>query len=214
MKILQYKEKQMSWKNLADLIHDSCGRMVLSIGDILEFELKDGTPVRVDVAGIDTYNDNEVIFCFHDVYWKHSMNTNDTNRGGYAESEMAIYLDDEIFPMLPDELQSVIKPRMIQQNIRGSEYTRNCMLWLPSIYEVAGEDYAEYNTDVNDKHLELFKNRRNRVKFDTDNYAQYWWERSPSISNSTVFLTVYYNGYAHGTSLASNTFGVVPCFSI
>jgi len=37
MKILQYKEKQMSWKNLADLIHDSCGRMVLSVGDILEF---------------------------------------------------------------------------------------------------------------------------------------------------------------------------------
>ena len=73
MKILQYKEKQMSWKNLADLIHDSCGRMVLSVGDILEFELKDGTPVRVDVAGIDTYNDNEFIFCFHDVYWKHSM---------------------------------------------------------------------------------------------------------------------------------------------
>ena len=142
-----------------------------------------------------------------------STNTNDTNRGGYAESEMAIYLDDEIFPMLPDELQAVIKPRMIQQNIRGSEYSRNCMLWLPSIYEVAGEDYAEYNTDVNDKHLELFQNRRNRVKFDTDNYAQLWWERSPFISASTYFMFVNLYGYALSNS-ASFTLGVVPCFSI
>ena len=211
MKILQYKEKQMSWKNLADLIHDSCARMVLSVGDILEFELKDGTPVRIDVAGIDTYNDNEVIFCFHDVYWKHSMNTNDTNRGGYAESEMAIYLDDEIFPMLPDELQAVIKPRAIHQTV--TDYARNCMLWLPSIYEVAGEEYAEYNTDVNDKHLELFQNRRNRVKFGTDNYPHYWWERSPNISTSTNFMLVHSNGSAN-TNYASSTNGVVPCFSI
>lgn len=43
--------------------------------------------------------------------------------------------------------------------------------------------------------------------------ADYWWERSPYLSNSTNFMYVYYYGFAGYYYNASSTYGVVPSFS-
>lgn len=44
--------------------------------------------------------------------------------------------------------------------------------------------------------------------------AQYWWERSPFASSSTNFFYVSFYGNPYGSSSATSTFAVVPCFSI
>ena len=44
--------------------------------------------------------------------------------------------------------------------------------------------------------------------------ASYWWERSPNASNSTSFMNVNGNGYAHSYGGALDVGGVCPCFSI
>jgi hypothetical protein len=43
--------------------------------------------------------------------------------------------------------------------------------------------------------------------------ADYWWERSPSLSYTTAFMLVdRYGGLGYNN--ASGVGGVVPCFSI
>lgn len=212
--IIRKSEDRSSWQEIADIIHSGRATMLFNVGDSVQCELKDGTRVVIDVAGINTYNDNEVIFCFRDVYWEHYMNPRNTNSGGYAKSEMAEYLDNDIFTLLPDDLQSAIKPRNIRQNIKSTLYERECKLWLPSIYEIAGEQHKEYGSDIDDKHLELFQNKRNRIKYDRNNVRQYWWERSPGVAGSTYFVNVINGGSAYSGDNASYANGVVPCFSI
>ena len=43
--------------------------------------------------------------------------------------------------------------------------------------------------------------------------ANYWWERSPYLSNTTYFMSVNYYGPPSNYANASTVFGVVPCFS-
>ena len=43
--------------------------------------------------------------------------------------------------------------------------------------------------------------------------ANYWWERSPNLGNTTAFMIVYTTGYL-STNYAYSVYGVVPCFSI
>jgi hypothetical protein len=116
--------------------------------------------------------------------------------------------------LLPDELLEVITPRHIVQNFGGKKFECDAKLWLPSLYEVFGEEYARYCCDENERQFEFFKNPQNRVKFQRDGqYSIYWWLRSPIVGYTTYFCYVFYDGNT-GTANASNSLGVCPCFII
>lgn len=199
--LTQSVTKEITWGAIADSIRGvSASPIQLNVGDIIAVALKDGTPMKIAVAGIDTYHANEVIFAFKDIMPKEMpMNALCTNVGGYESSDMARYLDTEFFELLPDDLQAVIKER------RGHK------LWLFSRKEVFGEN-GRYECPEDDVHIPYYQNAENRVKTrngDTD----WWWLASPSSANSTCFCLVtsfggsnYYN--------ASYTFGVAPGFCI
>lgn len=75
--------------------------------------------------------------------------------------------------------------------------------------EVFGEhDWTENDPDRGFQ-FEYFKNRRNRIKVDEDGDASWWWERSPSGSNSSNFCSVHGDGDA--SILSANVAGGV-CF--
>ena len=100
---------------------------------------------------------------------------------------MRRYLNEEVIELLPDDLLAAIKPRKF-----GDEEDR---LWLFSEVEIFGERIWGAG-DEGDKQLEYFKNPINRVKFDEDGDALWWWERSPYASSSNDFCSVSSNGYA------------------
>ena len=113
---------------------------------------------------------------------------------------MRRYLNEEVIELLPDDLLAAIKPRKF-----GDEEDR---LWLFSEVEIFGERIWGAG-DEGDKQLEYFKNPINRVKFDEDGDAVWWWERSPYAGISVSFCVVNSNGNA-SANVASSSSGV--CF--
>lgn len=219
--IIKHSTERSSWHDIADMIHVGEYYRMFDVGDSISCTLKDGKRIDIDVAAANPFGDNQVAFCFHDCLNDASMNRTNTNRGGFCESKMQDYLNNDIFNLLPDDLKEVITARKIVQTIRSAEFSAEYKLWLPSLYEVYGEVYTRYNCESNEKQFELFQNPRNRIKFrrgasgEDYSHSLYWWLRSPSVGNSTTFWGVnYYGSCGSGFGDASNTLGVCPCFLI
>lgn len=164
------------------------------IGDEISDMLKTGEEVVFVVVGKDMYQPGDVIFglkdCLKDT---HCMNPEWTNEGGWTASDMRKYLSTEVFEQLPDDLQAIIKPRMIQDSFDR--------IWLFSEMEIFGdEDWTEKDADRGAQ-MPYFRRKGNRVKgLGKDGPAHYWWERSPYASNSSSFCIVNSNGSANNNA--------------
>lgn len=198
--LTQTVTKEITWKDIAAFCKSGKAADLLSVGDIISVVLKNGEKMRIAVAGINTYKENEVLFAFKDILSKKApMNEDWTNEGGYEASQMAKYLDTEIFDLLPDDLQEVIKER------RGHK------LWLFSRREVFGED-GWYISPEDDVHIPYYQESENRIKF-RDGGPDWWWLASPYAANTTFFCFVYYLGDSSYGG-ACNSCGVAPGFCI
>ena len=204
--------QRTTWEELDTEIRTGRATLCLDIGDKLEFELKNGKKVFVEVAAVNPYGDN-VAFSFADIFCDKYMNCTDTNNGGWASSDMADFLEKEIFQLFPDELKAVIQAREIVQKHRSTTYKRESKLWLPSYTEVFGKHERYSACDIGDVQFPLFAVRKNRIKVDSDDDTHPWWLRSPNVGNSTGFWFVSYNGYGYYAN-ASSVIGVCPCFII
>lgn len=192
--------KEITWKDIAAFCESGKAADLLSVGDIISIMLKNGEKMRIAVAGINTYKENEVLFAFKDILSKEApMNEDWTNEGGYEASDMAKYLDTEIFDLLPDDLQAVIKER------RGHK------LWLFSRREVFGED-GRYICPEDDVHIPYYQDSKNRVKL-RDGESDWWWLASPRAADATYFCLVIHSGSSNYNG-ASYSFGVAPGFCI
>lgn len=195
------KNFETSWGEIVYSIRGkSKAPIKLEVGDIISMILKDGTPIRIAVAGINTYNENEVVFAFKDILpAEMPMNKENTNEGGYDASGMARHLDQDIFQLLPDDLQAIIKER------RGHK------LWLFSIREVFGED-LRYDCPADDVHLPYYRDGANRVKT-RNGKPDWWWISTTSNADSTNFCVVNGHGnFGHWNASIFN--GVAPGFCI
>lgn len=79
---------------------------------------------------------------------------------------MRKWLNEDVLPRLPKELQAMIVPRTIRQMIDGKEVQTQDKLWLPSFTEMFGAEAAAEWTpgDLGDEQFELFASERSRVK--------------------------------------------------
>ena len=164
-------------------------RSSLKVGDEITETLKDGREVVFVVM-------DKGVVGLKDCLGEHYMNAAWTNKGGWLASDMRRYLAEEVFPLLPDELQKVIVPRRF-----GNEYVA---LWLFSEMEVFGEhEWTEKDPDRGEQ-LEYFKDPANRIKRDEDGEPTWWWERSPYASYSSYFCYVNSGGAASiGSAISS-----------
>ena len=133
---------------------------------------------------------------FVDIITTHSMNSTNTNVGGWPASVMRTYVNSTIYNALPSELQNVIATTTVVSShgktSGEANFTSNDKLYLLSTKEVwngeTGYDTAESET----KQLDYYKN--NGVT--TSNYSgaikQYngsnndWWLRS-AYSTTTSY---------------------------
>lgn len=182
--------KEFSWADASPL--------TLKVGDEITTTLKDGREavfVVLDTGVIGLKN------CLD----RHYMNKEWTNAGGWQASDMRAWLNSEVFALLPDDLQAIIKPRKLGWN----DNTFEDMLWLFSEVEIFGEhDWTEKEPDRG-KQFKYFMDPANRVKCDETGDPCWWWERSPFASDSNAFCCVDSVGGA-GSSIASYSRGV--CF--
>ncbi len=145
----------------------------------------------------------------------HAMNDRTTNKGGWKDSAMRKWLNEDVLPRLPKELQAMIVPRTIRQKIDGEEVQTQDKLWLPSFTEMFGTDAAAEwaPCDLGDEQFELFDSERSRVKEVPERGTWWYWLRSPYASNSAYLCLVYSDGSADYGS-ASRAFGVAFGFCL
>lgn len=184
-------EQAVSWAEIAESIYS--GNSKLKVGDELTTTLKNGTEVTFVVAHLNPYDENQIAFVLKDCLPdRHCMNDNGSNKGGFIKSDMAEYLNNDIFELLPDDLQAIIKIHP----------TLNCRLWLPSYTELGGTNGNWAKKDG--VHFDLFKDEKSKVK-QIDGETCYWWTRSPLAGNSNNFVYVNTNGSSsYNTANISN----------
>lgn len=212
MNIRKTTTAEIDWNAIKKAQADGKLQELLQLGDELDITLKTGEELTVQVA--DTKEHMKLVLkdCMKD---ERSMNKKPTNKGGWRDSDMRLWLNETIFHMLPDELQEIIVPRHIVQTVDGETLKSEDKLWLPSFTEMLGEETAKgwAPADTGETRMELFATERSRVKEMPGKGTWWYWLRSPRGSSSTDFCIVISDGYADYYN-ASNSRGVAFGFCL
>ena len=212
IKVITKETKWTSWAELKALSEAGKLGEVLKSGDNIPVTLKNGEEVSFDVGKDES---GKIYFVMHNCLKEtESMNGDCTNRGGWEESDMRKYLNEEVINLLPDELQEIIKPTKIVQTWNGKRRETEDKLFLLSRTQVFGKHENYEAIEPSDSQIDIFENPREREKeCEEVKDVYYWWLRSPYSSNSGYFCSVSTGGTViYGTPYFS--YGVAPAFCI
>lgn len=213
MNIRKTITSEIEWNTIKKAQADGKLQELLQVGDELDITLKTGEALTAQAAGT-TENGLRFVLkdCMKDM---RRMNKRMTNKGGWRDCEMRLWLNETIFHMLPDELQEIIVPRHIVQTVDGETLESEDKLWLPSFTEMFGKENAEdwAPADTDETQLELFATERSRVKEVLGNGTWWYWLRSPYGSISAIFCYVNSCGGANCDG-AGCAFGVAFGFCL
>ena len=211
VKLYERKQRRQNWADIQKTIQEGNAAEFLP-GTELHFALKDGRPAKAVVIGINHYNQRDAVFRIVEPLTFAGMNKERTNAGGWDKCDARRLLNEEIFPLLPDELQAVIAKHTTTQKIDGETVTSEDFLFLPSEFEIIGcNRYAEYNGV--DKVFGYLKERINRLIVDEDDDLRAFWMADPSAANTTNFCCFNYNGYSSYNG-AADDLALAPLFVI
>lgn len=211
--IVRKHEQRVEWIDIQDIIRKGRAGVSLPPGTGINFTLKNGDPAFVVVVGVDHYEKGDCVFWFRRIVGRSRMNYDDVNEYGLQGSNMRKYINEKIFPLLPDDLQDVIKPHTTIQKIEGAAVESvSDALFPPSTYEICGENIeAEYNEL--DKQFEFFKERKNRIAYDENGDPCEYWTADPSAADGKRFCIIEDNG-KNNIYGASGEEGAAPLFII
>lgn len=201
------KLQDYSWEEIANIKNPG---EVFEIGDEKTIPLKNGDTLLIAIAGFNHDSDEKgnvlpITFTTVDLFSdRHPMDNTDTNKSGWKGCKMRKETMKNIFDLLPDDLQAIIK------NTYKGETTDP--LFLFNEVEVFGK--TNYSKDNFGNQYDYYKVKHNRNKYMRDEeYSSGWWLRSPVASYSPSFCFVGGSGYAY-LSLASVSWGVAFGFCI
>ena len=172
-----------------------------------------GKAYRIDIIGKnhDTYaagGTAPLTFQMHDCYGTtYSMNSSNTNRGGWTNCAMRSTHLPAILALMPAEVQAAIKEvqkKTSAGNQSSSIQATNDKLFLLSEIEIFGR--TTYSFAGEGTQYAYYKAGNSRVK-KVNGSAHAWWERSPYSDYYTIFCYVDYSGDA-SSSIASTSYGV------
>ena len=184
----------------------------LRVGDEVAFNLKNGKEAAFVVADI---TDGILTGCLfrgvRDMAMYDGRRWWNTDYVNYPESDARERLNEELLPLLPDELGALLVERTIVQTVDGVAYSCTDKLWPLSAVEVFGKDapYWMHRDDTPDKPLPFFAESQSNRKA----YLWFAWLRSPYASNSNGFCGVDTSGAA-SIANASGSLGVAPGFRV
>ncbi len=167
----------------------------IEVGDQIEIPLEG---LGTFMATVHKVTDDKVLFIFDDYVTQRPMNDENTNKGGYDESDLKDWIDVELFNKFPQEFRK-----------------RMSNLTIPTVGQMFGwDDEWNRNTFERDDNaqLPLMKLRRNRVAY-YDNNISYGWLRNATKKNvsSARFAFVSFYGNTDCDD-ASVSLGVRPEF--
>ena len=224
-----------SWATIAANVRD--GNIdQYDVGDTKEVNLGSlGTfDVRVSNKSECTNGETSETACgfvveFVDTVAVKAFNSADTNVGGWKNSYLHTYVNNDIYNALPSDLQNVIATTKVTSGHGSTSGETNFetqdKLYLLSSEEIwgnfASSTYAKYDTAVGtSRQLDYYKNLgvlTGNTNGAIKNYKSYsgvnWYLRSANSVNATEFLYVASHGGLHYVS-ASTLYCVSPAFRI
>lgn len=211
VKIMRTSTELVSWSILSDRIASGRGASLINVGDKIPVTLKNGDEITLVAVHADPYWRNSMAFSFDDcLSGVYEMNHSGGYQHGYETCDMRKYLTDKIFPLLPDELAAVIRPRTIRQKpYDGQIHEFSDRLWLMSQTEVFGFSDAYRGIDIGDIPFDYYKKRKNRIKT-CDDAPYWWWLRTPLAGRGYYVRYVYPDGSVNYYIRAYNSNGVAP----
>lgn len=202
----------VSWEQIQEMVNQGAAEN-FKPGDEVTQVMEDGSTGVFAVRAVNHYQDGEVVFVAKDCIGPdRPMNDRWTNAGGWKDSEMRKYMNEELVKLFPAEMLAVMAKKKTVQIINGESVECEDLLFLPSEYEVFGEEIFGKHNGV-DKQYPHYADRRNRISYDCDGDSTWKWLASPSASSTTTFCYVNNGGSAYNYN-ASYSFGVAPGFVI
>lgn len=198
-------ETAINWEELAQKIKDNTSG--LKVGDIITEKTLDGEEmdlVVVDMGpGWARFESKDCLPV------EVAYNQNNRNAGGFADSDVKRYLNEEVFNNLPEDLRNVIAE--VERKQENGESSL-CRLFLPTESELFGD--CCYSEDGTYSQIEYYKDRRNRIKCNRKGGSPDWyWAASVRSGYSTICVGVYYNGGSSDWNASSELY-VPVCFVI
>lgn len=172
--------------------------------EVEQFEIGDQIALHLESIGDFTataqkVTDQGTLFFFDTCLNDRAMNKENSNRSGFAESDLCRWMNEELLDAFPDDIRKNLVP------LEGGN-----LLTVPTVGEMfGGSDFFE--NDGNEQ-LPLMKSRKNRVCYDQkyDDWCWYWLQNRRKGS-STAFA--YVNGDGDLSNYgASVTLGLRPRF--
>ena len=205
------------------------------VGDTKEIDMGELGTHTVRVANTTPCTNGETsettcgfVVEFADIISEQSMNSTNTNVGGWPASEMRTYVNTTVYNALPSDLQNVITTTTVISGHGATEgeanFTSSDKLYLLSTKEVWGkngtaniisEDTAESET----RQLDYYKNKGVTTADYSGTIKQYnetknyWWLRSAYSPGTYTFFIVGIFGKWNSYPPA-NVYGVSPAFRI
>ena len=165
---------------------------------------------------------------FTDIITTHVMNPTSTNKGGWLNSQMKTFINNDIYNSLPQELKSVIittetvSGRGIEDTVEY--FTSPDKLYLLStaeVWENAPSDTFNFDSASHStRQLDYYKSKcvttsncEAATKKDSSGSISWWWLRSAISNSNYTFYVVGFNG-EWDISIVYYAGGVSPAFRI
>lgn len=176
------------------------------VGDIVSYTMEDGEEVEALAVKeeFDKHGNLCMVFMLLDCLKEECrMNRDDTNDGGYEESQLRDQLATKYLEKFPAALRLNMVP-----------FENGDLLRIPTEREIFGRNiYGEEEPDTVEQ-FEPMKKRRNRMAFDGLNgETQAYWLQNKRVRSALSFCRVDGSGYAGGYG-ASISLGVRPLYRI
>ena len=210
-----------TWEQIISACHNNAVPDTWNVADHKPMTIN-GVDYQIDIIGKnhDDYSDGSgkapLTFQLHDCYGElKSMNSSNTNSGGWTSCAMRSTHLPAILALMPTEVQNGIRAVNKLTSAGSQSATINTTadkLFLPSEIEIYGStNFSKSGEGTQYNYYEA----RSKVKKYNGSYA-IWWERSPYGSDSMKFCDAasdYEDNYAYPSyDYASLTRGVAFAF--
>jgi hypothetical protein len=161
---------------------------------------------------------------FADIITKYNMNTTNTNIGGWVQSTVRTFINNDIYNSFPTELKSlIINTEVISGYGKddSANFTSTDKLYLLDAKEIYGTSFTSTINTAKDyqRQLDYYLNENvTSANYSLaikkyENVDDFWWLRSArSYGTDSFFRISYLGGCGGGT--ASNTYGISVAFRI
>ena len=206
VKILTTVEKESSWAALKSAAQNG----TLKSGDKIPVTLKNGEEIVLTIGHDERGN---AYFCFEDsLNETRPVNSENTTAGGWKAFDIRQWLNDDLFALLPDDLQAVIETTEIVQIINGERIVTKDKLFLFSKTQLFGK--GEWSKiEPEDTQIDIFTTEKGRVKECGEHGTWPYSTRTPRDGYTSYVCMVNIDGNA-STSSAYGSRGVAPGFRI